>query len=171
MKALILKIIAFFLTFFIGFIVSTSWVFGKLPQIEIVPEFDFAPIETSVCAISDYSSDFNGKLISFKATAYAVDSELILFPINCVMSGDNYLSPTLEYRNYFGTHNNLISLLQTERPPSAKPDYTNFKEVDIRVIGIVKEFYDERGRKLYSVIPKKIQIISSFRQFEPKGAA
>ena len=177
MQKFIIKVITVLLTFLIGLCVSCVWNIFAIPlPVEISASLNSepAPIETSVCQIEDYSNDFKGKTVSFKATTFAFDRELILYPLHCTMQGDGsnyFLDPTLELRNFRGTNNNLITILQSQRPPSNHPNYKDVKEVDIKVTGIVKEFYDEDGHKIYSVVPEQIEIISAFRQFTPKGAA
>jgi hypothetical protein len=177
MQQVIIKTAAFLLTFLLGLSFSSgNFLLTTPPELNdpTIPGFESVPIETSVCKIEDYSHDFNGKLVSFRATTYAFDSELVLFPLGCTMEGDGsnyFLDPSIKLNNFSGANADLITILQSQKPRSNHPNYKEIKEVDIKVVGIVKEFYDHDGYKRYSIIPKKIEIISPFRQFEPRGAA
>jgi hypothetical protein len=174
MQKFITKTKVFLLTCFLGTFASVVAISLTTP-IEVQQPTDLAfesPIETTVCEIGDFSNGFNEKLVSFKATTHAFDSELILFPLDCTVQSNNYFfDPSMKLNGFTGDNNNLVGILQSQTTRSTHPDYKDLKEVDIKVIGIVKERYTESGTRQYVIVPKQIEIISAFRQYISYGAA
>ncbi|HEY8559657.1 MAG TPA: hypothetical protein VIL74_04575 [Pyrinomonadaceae bacterium] len=111
-------------------------------------------------------------MISFEATAYVVyngmTKTIILYPENCYYRGDvDLIFAKLELDSYLGNASNLNVLLERRKgEPREEP-----KEVDVKVTGTAKIVTEADGYKMYSITPVDIQIISSFRDFTPKGAA
>ena len=173
MKTKSINLITALLTFLIGIGAFLFWNvlmtndFQSKIKGESIPEQ--TAIQTSVCHIEEAPNNFDGKSVIFDATAYVVyDGTIILYPVNCnsVYIGNLNFSK-LELKSYTGMHSNLTTFLEGGRLNSGE----NFKEVDIKVTGTMKITYDGEGDKWYSVTPTNIEIISSFREFEPKGAA
>ncbi len=170
MKIVFIKILTGLLTFLIGVSTFFCWnILSTEPQIEALNEsvFEPKPTETSVCQLLDEPDNFDGKLVSFKATIYVVyDGTVILYPTECYAQGNNLWLPELEFDSYKGTHNNLKSLLEGTKLTSRD----DFMEVDVEVLGVAR-IISKDGFKGYSITPKNLKVISPFRKFEPKGAA
>ena len=167
MEFRIVKIFVAFLTFLTGIGIFLFWnVFlTNQPQIETPNEVinESKPI-LSVCQLIDSPTEFDGKQISFEATAHVYNQKIILLPKDC--SSSNYfslsLSPKLNLVHFKGKYNNLNTLLEDE------------KEVDLRITGFAKTGFDEDFSVrifIYYIVPSDIQLISPIRRFKPRGAA
>ena len=167
MKIRFVQIFAAFLTFSIGIGIFLFWnVFStNQTQIEIPNEIiDESKPVLSVCQLIDSPTEFDGKVISFEATAHVHNQKIILLPKDC--SSSNYFSlslpPKIDFVHSRERYNNLNILLEGE------------KEVDLRITGIAKTGFDEDFSArifIYYVVPSEIQLISPIRRFKPRGAA
>jgi len=170
MKIAFIKILAGLLTFLIGVSTFFGWnVLSIESQVEVLDElvFEPKPTQTSVCQLLDEPENFDGKLLSFKATVYIIyDGTIILYPTECYSHGNNLWLPELEFDSYKGTHSNLKSLLEGTKLTSRD----DFMEVDVEVLGVARIIFKD-GFKGYLITPKTLKVISPFRKFEPKGAA
>ena len=171
MKSALIKLLIALFTFLIGIGAFFFWsdLLLSEPQGEItnlsMPEPK--PTQISACQLLDEPENFDGKLVSFEAVVYVIyDGTVVLYP-NCNRQTDNFIFAKLELGSYTGTFSNLKTLLEGRNRTSRD----DFKEVDIRVVGTAKITYDSKGYKWYSVSPSNIEVISTFRKFEPKGAA
>lgn len=172
MKLTFVKILTVILTFLIGVIAFQCW--NVLPanefQIENFSVLAIEPItaQTSACELMDETGNFGGQLIGFQATAYVVyDGTVILYPNDCYCHTDNIIFVKLELDSYSGANSDLKALLEGKN----RDLRDDFKEVDVKIVGTAKITYDTKGYRYYSIFPTDIKLISSFRKFEPKGAA
>jgi hypothetical protein len=149
-----------------------SWnSFGDLELEPIVAE-EFAS-EISVCDLG--SGRFVGKRISVKALVYHVSwnsdeqSEDFIFvyplmPVGCSVDDSGQYDPLilteLDLQNYFGPHSNL----EFELGPFER-------EVDVHIVGTVSETRKSDSLIKYKIQPEKIELISPWRGFSPKGAS
>jgi hypothetical protein len=74
--------------------------------------------------------------------------------------------PVLDLKSFTGNNNNLKSLLESLALASSEA-----KEVDVRVIGLVKRSYDKDKKLQYFILPTTIELLTPIRKFEVKAAA
>jgi hypothetical protein len=175
MLKFVIKILIGFLTISIGVSAAFLWnLFTTLPQVEVkenqIISEKFKPIEITACQVLDIPTSYDGKLVSIEATAYVNSNRVILFPNkNCYepLSDDfQLIFPVLDLKGFTGNNNNLKSSLESLALASSEA-----KEVDLRVIGLVKRFYDKDKKLQYSILPTTIELLTPIRKFEVKGAA
>ena len=172
MKLTFVKISTTIFTFLIGVIAFQCWNILPTNEFQIqnlnVPAVEPITTQTSVCQLMDETGNFDGQLVSFQATAYVIyDGTIVLSPNDCYCHTGNMTFVNLELDSYVGTNNGLKTLLEGKNRDS----WDDFKEVDVKIIGTAKVTYDAQGYKYYSIFPTDIKLVSSFRKFEPKGAA
>ena len=172
MKLTLIKITTVIFTFLIGIITFQSWNVLSVNEFNVenlnVSVVEPISLQTSACQLMDETDNFDGKLLSFQATAYVIyDETIILYPKDCYTHTGNMTFVKLELGSYSGANSGLKFLLEGRNRNS----WDDFKEVDVKIIGTAKITYDAQGYKYYSISPTSIKLISSFRKFEPKGAA
>lgn len=122
------------------------------------------PISTTACRLMEQGDEYDGKQVSFPATAFAIfDGEIILdalpfeecTPINHKLGFPPHLDVTLNPETA-----QLLNTLRKSRT-----------EVDVLVTGAAKSFYEYRQTKSYLITPTNVQFISAFRPFVPRGGA
>ena len=173
MKSIFIKTSASLFAFLIGL--------AAFQYSDVLPENEFraenleiiepTAEQLSSCQLMDEPHRFDGKLVSFQATAYITydinyDEKIILYPNEWSCRAGKFTYVYMELDSYNGNYSNLKSLLEGEDLKSL-----DGKEVDVQVIGTAQPTYEDDGSLYYSFSPEDIKIISSFRKFESKGGA
>lgn len=164
MKKLLIKLFIAGLTFYLGLITFDCLDISTLPKVIAPVNLDtfYIASPVTVCELDDNPDKYDGEIVETFATIYAVDSENILYPMNCFCQGDIHFS-FLELTEKNSTQHYLFEALRNDKPFK--------KEIDVRIVGEVVKFKHKDLGNSYLIIPKKIEIISPFRKFTPKGAA
>jgi hypothetical protein len=129
-----------------------------------------AAIPVAVCELHEKSGKFVGKSVVVEATVYAVDDYIIVHEILGKVCGyhidsaqwDPFVLTTLDLTDYFGPNQDLKYLLREKKP---------FSEIDVRITGTVKRLPKNDNLLYYTIEPETIEVISPWREFEPKGAS
>ena len=173
-RLLIVRPLVALVSFAIGVLsVSTLqyWSSFNALKLETISNEEYAR-EISVCDLGEPSGKFVGKRISVNATVYHVsiseewqsEDFIYVYPLgppgcSVVDPFDPFILTELDLQNYSGPHSNL----KFELGPFER-------EVNVHILGIVKKAEKSDSSVRYRIQPEKIEVISSWREFTPKGA-
>ena len=172
MKSIFIKIFIALSAFLIGVFAFCYWSNSLQSEIRVEiatsSELKQLPIQVSACQLDDYPESFDGELVNLEATAYVIyDGTIILAPKDCYFQTGNMVFSRLELNFYTGSHDNLKNMLEGKNRNSKE----DFKEIDVKVIGVARITYNATGYKMYSIYPSDITLTSTLRKFKPRGAA
>ena len=174
MKTQFGKFAVFFATFFTSICVLF---FSYEPTIrKLSIEVDYIP--TTVCQIQSSSYQYDGSALIIEATTDGLNpssadhkresDELPLYPLNCEPKGvTHHKALLLKFGNYIGANSDLKAVIETPEPWRKGDDTQAFKEVDVRVSGVIRKSLDKKGNEVFVLSPTKIEIISPFRRGFP----
>jgi hypothetical protein len=139
-------------------------------------ETNFIP--TTVCQIQSSFNQFNESPVIVEATTDGLNpesedyrresDELPLYPLNCdVIDTAQSKEIRLKFGDYDGANNDLKAMLEMPEPMLKGDDAQPFKEVDVRVSGIIRKGVNKKGEEIFILHPTNIEIISPMRRGFP----